>query len=66
MKDPYYTKWTNYTAPKWYHPYNGSDARAEYMYRRRVNSVLAPRTEIMLEYVEVRRFWVYLALFGLS
>ena len=34
MVDPYHTKWSNFKKPKWYHPYNGRDWRAEYMYTR--------------------------------
>ena len=35
MKDFYYTQWTDYKKPKWYHPYNGLDVRSEYLYRKK-------------------------------
>ena len=35
QKDFYYTKWTGYRAPDWYHPYNGLDARSEFLYLRK-------------------------------
>ena len=50
--DFYHTKWTGYKKPEWYHPYNGLDGRSEYLYRKRVNTVLGPRQEIFLEWCE--------------
>jgi len=64
--DFYHTKWTGYKKPDWYHPFNGRDARSEYLYRKTVNTVISPYTEMFLEKCEGYRFYIYLALFGLS
>ena len=64
ITDFYYTKWTGYKAPEWYHPYNGTDNRSEYLYRKTVNTVFSPRQDMALDKLEVYRLLLYLALFG--
>ena len=62
--DFYYTKWTGYKKPDWYHPYNGLDARSEFLYLRR-NAGIWPRIDQAYEYFELNRLMAYLAIFGL-
>ena len=67
--DFYHTKWSDYKKPDWYHPYNGLDWRSEYLYTKRdddLTGVMSPRMLITLDLVNNYRFYVYLALFGLT
>ena len=65
MSDPYHTKWSGYKKPDWYHPYNGTDWRSEYMYSRRDRNVPV-YLEWADEAISNNRFIFYLTLFGLS
>lgn len=67
QKDFYYTKWTGYRKPDWYHPYNGLDARSEFLYLRR-NAFAWPWIDKTIDFVELNRLFFYclaLALFNL-
>jgi curved DNA-binding protein CbpA len=59
QKDFYYTKWTNYQKPDWYHPYNGHDARSEFLYLRR-SAISWPRIDQAFEFLENNRLFFYL------
>ena len=66
--DFYHTKWTNYQKPDWYHPYNGLDYRSEYLYRTKEHDFdgeVPPYLSIASTYIDNRRFWFYLGIFGL-
>lgn len=66
MKDFYHTKWTGYKKPKWFHPYNGHDVRSEYLYRKILhdrNWYVPPWIDIVLEFIEYNRLFLYLILF---
>ena len=66
MTDFYYTKWTGYKKPDWYHPYNGRDVRSEYLYRRKLHERglnIPPWLDIAIEYMDVNRLFFYLLLF---
>ena len=65
QSDPYHTKWSDYKKPAWYHPYNGRDWRAEYMYTRKDNDG-SPYLMMVIDFFENYRPYIYLALFGLS
>jgi hypothetical protein len=64
QKDFYYTKWTGYKKPDWYHPYNGYDARSEFLYLRR-NAFSWPVVDQALDFMELNRLFFYLAAFAL-
>lgn len=64
--DFYHTKWTGYRKPSWYHPFNGIDGRAEYLYRRKLHDSpfsLPPWIDIAIEFVMLNRLFFYLLLF---
>lgn len=65
MSDPYYTKWSNYEKPAWYHPYNGRDWRAEYLYTRKENED-SPYWVMVDDFFDSYRPYIYLVLFGLT
>ena len=63
--DFYHTKWSDYKKPDWYHPYNGRDARSEFLYTRQTDG-LPPYMSIAFEFFDKYRPYIYLVLFGLS
>ncbi|CDW75445.1 UNKNOWN [Stylonychia lemnae] len=66
ITDFYHTKWTGYKKPDWYHPYNGQDVRSEYLYRKKLHDkywYIPPWVDIVVEFVELNRFFFYLMLF---
>ena len=65
MSDPHYTKWSDYKKPEWYHPYNGKDWRAEYMYTRQDNDD-SPYMVMAENFFGKYRAFLYLLLFGLT
>ena len=64
QRDFYYTKWTDYKQPDWYHPYNGLDARSEFLYFRK-NAISWPRIDQIYDWIENNRFETYLIIFAL-
>lgn len=66
IKDFYHNKWTNYTKPKWFHPYNGWDVRSEYIYRKKSHDghwYVPPRVDIVMEFIELNRLFFYILFF---
>jgi DnaJ-class molecular chaperone len=58
QKDFYHTKWTGYKKPEWYHPYNGMDARSEFLYLRR-NAISWPKLDEAIKFVGLNRLFFY-------
>lgn len=69
QRDFYYTKWSDYKKPEWYHPYNGRDWRSEYLYTKRedeFSGAFSPRILITVDFCNKYRAYLYLGLFALS
>ena len=64
-KDFYYNKWTDFKAPDWYHPYNGTDARSEFLYLRK-NANTSPYIEMTKDWMDKNRLFLYLGGFLLA
>ena len=62
QKDFYHTKWTNYQKPDWYHPYNGIDARSEFLYMRK-NSDYMPWWDQTRNQISDNRLLLYISVF---
>ena len=59
QSDFYHTKWTDYKKPDWYHPYNGLDARSEFLYLRK-NADANPYVDMAYDAADKYRMMLYL------
>ena len=70
QKDFYYTKWTGYQAPENYNPFDGSNIRDEYIYRRPKSErewAMSGRFDFIFKRLEeTNRLFIWLGLYAVS